>query len=56
MTGQEQGAALLAGGRFHEALQQFGSVLQAEPGSVRARVGLAQACAGTGDTLTAAAG
>jgi tetratricopeptide (TPR) repeat protein len=51
----EQGAALLAGGRFHEALGVFSQVLRQEPGSLPARIGLARAFAGTGDGLTAAA-
>jgi tetratricopeptide (TPR) repeat protein len=51
----EQGAALVAGGRFHEALQQFAGALRADPVSIPARIGMAQACAGTGDALTAAA-
>ena len=51
----EQGAALLAGGRFHEALQLYAQALRAEPQSVPARLGLAQACRGSGDVLTAAA-
>ncbi|WP_298924888.1 tetratricopeptide repeat protein [uncultured Ramlibacter sp.] len=49
------GAALLEGGRFHEALAFFREALQREPGSVAARLAMAQACAGTGDALTAAA-
>jgi tetratricopeptide (TPR) repeat protein len=55
MTPQEQGAALLAGGRFHEALALYGQILQAQPASADARQGLAQACAGTGDAWAAVA-
>lgn len=50
-----QGAQLLAGGRFHEALGVFTQALRAQPTSVEARIGMARACAGTGDPLTAAA-
>lgn len=50
-----QGSQLLAGGRFHEALGVFTQALRALPASVEARIGLARACAGTGDPLTAAA-
>jgi tetratricopeptide (TPR) repeat protein len=50
-----QGSELLAGGRFHEALAVFTQALRAQPASVEARIGLARACAGTGDALTAAA-
>ncbi|MBI2768754.1 MAG: tetratricopeptide repeat protein [Burkholderiales bacterium] len=55
MTPLEQGAALLGGGRFHEALQQFGMALRAQPASLGARIGLAQASHGAGDPLTAMA-
>jgi tetratricopeptide (TPR) repeat protein len=51
----EQGAALLAGGRFHEALAVFGQALQSQPLSIEARIGLAQASMGTGDGWSAAA-
>lgn len=47
----EQGAALLGGGRFHEALAVLAQVLRQDPGSVHARVGLAQASLGMGDAL-----
>lgn len=49
------GAALLAGGRFHEAVAAFAQALQREPDSLAARIGLARAYAGTGDALSAAA-
>jgi tetratricopeptide (TPR) repeat protein len=55
MNPLEQGAALLAGGRFHEALTLYGQILQAQPASADARQGLAQACAGTGDAWGAVA-
>jgi tetratricopeptide (TPR) repeat protein len=51
----EQGAALLAGGRFHEAVAVFQQLLPANPDSIDLRLGLAQACMGTGDALAAAA-
>ena len=51
----EQGAALLQGGRYHEALALFRRLLAAEPQSVVARVGLARAFLGTGDALSCAA-
>jgi tetratricopeptide (TPR) repeat protein len=50
-----QGTALLAGGRFHEALAQFAQALRQDPASLEARMGLARACAGTGDAVAAAA-
>ena len=51
----EQGASLLAGGRFHEALQVYAQALRADADSLAARMGLARAAAGTGDLLTATA-
>jgi tetratricopeptide (TPR) repeat protein len=50
-----EGGALLAGGRFHEALAVYSRALQADPGALEPRLGLAQAFFGTGDTLTATA-
>ncbi len=55
MNPLEQGVALLAGGRFHEALALYGQILQAQPASADARQGLAQACAGSGDAWAAVA-
>jgi tetratricopeptide (TPR) repeat protein len=52
---REQAAALLAGGRFHEAMGAHAEWLRREPQSVAARIGLARACAGACDALTAAA-
>ncbi|MEJ8839083.1 tetratricopeptide repeat protein [Ramlibacter sp. AN1133] len=49
------GAALLAGGRFREAMVAYAQWLQREPLSVPARVGLARACMGAGEALSAAA-
>jgi tetratricopeptide (TPR) repeat protein len=51
----QQGSALLAGGRFHEALAAFGQALREAPDGYDARLGLARACAGAGDPLAAAA-
>lgn len=51
----EQAAALLAGGRFHEALALYAQSLRQQPESLTARIGLARACLGTGDALTAIA-
>ncbi|HEY8049169.1 MAG TPA: tetratricopeptide repeat protein, partial [Ramlibacter sp.] len=51
----EQGAALLQGGRFHEAVQVFAAVLRANPAAPEPRVGLAQAFVGIGDGWAAAA-
>ena len=51
----EQGAALLQGGRFHEAVQVYAGVLRANPMSPEPRVGLAQAFIGIGDGWAAAA-
>jgi tetratricopeptide (TPR) repeat protein len=51
----DEGAALLAAGRFHEAMGVHAAWLRHEPASVAARVGLARACAGAGDALAAAA-
>ena len=39
----QQGAALLAGGRYHEAVQAVQQALRQEPASVPARMGLARA-------------
>lgn len=47
--------ALVQGGRFQEAQAAFREVLAQDPLSVPARIGLAQACAGTGDSLGAVA-
>ncbi len=55
MNPLEQAAALLAGGRFHEAVALYGQIVRAEPGSAAARQGLAQAHAGTGDAWAAVA-
>ena len=46
---------MLEGGRYHEALGVFHQVLQREPGSLAARIGLARACVGVGDRLAAIA-
>lgn len=51
----EQGAALLAGGRFQEASAAFGQALRQQPASLPARIGLARAHAGAGDAFAAAA-
>lgn len=51
----EQGAALLGGGRFHEALAVFAQALRQHPDSIHARMGLAQAAEGTGDVAMAIA-
>jgi len=51
----EQGVALLAAGRFHEALQQFGLAARQRPLAAEPRVGLSQACQGIGDGWAAAA-
>ncbi len=51
----ENGTALLAGGRFHEALALFGQALKNHPASLDARLGLARACLGAGDGFTAIA-
>lgn len=55
MNPLEQAAALLAGGRFHEALALYGQLLQRDPASADARLGLAQASAGAGDAWAAVA-
>ncbi len=55
MTLLEQGAALLAAGRFHEALGVFGQALPVFPAAAEPRVGLARAHLGTGDAWSAAA-
>jgi tetratricopeptide (TPR) repeat protein len=51
----DQAAALLAGGRFHEALALFAQLLRQQPDSLPARIGLARASLGAGDALTAVA-
>jgi Flp pilus assembly protein TadD len=51
----EQGDGLLIGGRFHEALSVFAQALRQDPSLLEARFGLARACAGAGDPLTAIA-
>lgn len=53
MTGEA--AALLAGGRFHEAVAAYARALRAQPASLELRIGLARAHAGAGDGLAAAA-
>src|SRR6185369_9832510 len=55
MNPLEQGVALLRGGRFHEAVQQFGAALQQQPLSAEARLGLSRALLGMGDGWAAAA-
>jgi tetratricopeptide (TPR) repeat protein len=55
MTLLEQGAALLKGGRFHEAIGIYGQALKQAPASVDARLGLARAYLGTSDGWSAAA-
>ena len=54
MNFMEQGVALLRGGRFHEALQQFAQALREQPLSPEPRIGLSQACTGIGDSWAAA--
>lgn len=51
----EQGAALLQGGRFHEAVQVFAAVLRSQPPAPEPRVGLARAFTGIGDGWAACA-
>ncbi len=51
----EQGAALLRASRFHEAHAAFLQALRADLAAPLPRVGLARACLGMGDPLTAAA-
>ena len=51
----EQGDALLMAGRFHEALNTFAQGLRGDMSSLAARYGLARACVGAGDPLTAIA-
>lgn len=51
----EQGAVLLQGGRFHEAITAFGQALRQHPNSLQARIGLARAHGGAGDAFAAAA-
>ena len=55
MSMLEQGAALLAGGRFQEALAAYAQALRQDTTSMPARLGLAHACLGSGDALTAIA-
>lgn len=55
MTPTEHGIALLNGGRFHEAFQQFGIAMRQQPLAVQPRIGLAQACQGMGDGWAATA-
>lgn len=55
MNPLEQAAALLAGGRFHEALALYAQALRAQPESLDARMGLAHAHAGAGDAWSAVA-
>ena len=55
MTPLEQGAALLEGGRFHEALALFAQLVPRMPTEIEPRVGLARAYQGTGDGWSAAA-
>lgn len=55
MSPLEHGAALLGAGRFHEALAQFSQALQQDLLSPEPRMGLARACMGAGDGLTAVA-
>jgi tetratricopeptide (TPR) repeat protein len=51
----EQGAALLAAGRHHEAMAAFLAALRTDLASLPARLGLARAHAAAGDLATAAA-
>lgn len=51
----DQGAGLLAAGRFHEALAVFAQAVPLAPLAVEPRVGLARAYLGTGDGWSAAA-
>ena len=51
----EQGAALLAAGRNHEAMAAFLAALRSDPSSLPARLGLARAHAAAGDLASAAA-
>jgi tetratricopeptide (TPR) repeat protein len=51
----EQGAALVQGGRFHEAVQVYAAVLRTNPMSPEPRIGLAQSFIGIGDGWAAAA-
>jgi tetratricopeptide (TPR) repeat protein len=51
----EQAVALLKGGRFHEAVAMFASVMRTVPLSPDPRIGLAQAFEGTGDGWAATA-
>ena len=55
MTPMENGVALLRGGRFHEAVGQFGAALKQQPLAAEPRLGLAQALLGMGDGWAAAA-
>jgi tetratricopeptide (TPR) repeat protein len=52
---EEEGAALLAAGRFQDALALHARALRADPASLVARMGLARSAAGAGDLLTATA-
>jgi tetratricopeptide (TPR) repeat protein len=51
----ERGAALLADGRFQEAMALYAQVLRSQPDSLPARIGLARAQAGAGDAFAAGA-
>jgi tetratricopeptide (TPR) repeat protein len=51
----DDGAALLAGGRFHEAIAFHAQLLRGDPQSIAARLGLARAWVGAGDAPTATA-
>ena len=51
----EQGATLLVGGRFHEAVAVYGNALKQAPLTVEPRIGLARAYLGTGDGWSAVA-
>ncbi len=51
----EQGLALMGGGRFHEAVQQFGVALQQQPAAWEPRVGISQAFTGLRDGWAAVA-
>ena len=51
----ERGVALLQASRFQEALASFSQALRADPAGLAPRLGLARACAGSGDLFAAAA-
>ncbi|RYY96593.1 MAG: tetratricopeptide repeat protein, partial [Comamonadaceae bacterium] len=53
--GADAAAALLSGGRFHEAGDIYARAVRQQPASVPARVGLARALAGAGDWVAAVA-